>query len=364
MQYEQSTQVLSNPDLRGSTWVMFHEPTVKLDELFGDLPLPFNYEFLVASPSPGDLIVLKEVYRVEHSFPLTVSRFGSWGRGVGFLGPKNSLYERRNDFQGLLFRTANLNLSSHVHPTAVVYSDGRTEHKVPEDRAYGSVDRNGTWNGMVGMLVRGEVDLVVGTLTMTSQRLDAVRFSVPLVSSTFRLFIRQPENYSLRWGNFLAPFSCALWLLRVVFVVVFATLFTILHKLGRRYGSPELEGPKLTLYEVAFYIYGAFFCSQSTPISPRSSSCQLVFLMMHMTTVVFAVAYSASLVSSLSVKNTMVPFNSVQGLLEDETYSLEVTKYSAEYSMFQAWGQRWLPRSPLLEADPGMQLAPRWTGLD
>nr|CAD7407141.1 unnamed protein product [Timema poppensis] len=152
----------------------------------------------------------------------------------------------------------------------------------------------------------------------------------------FRLFIRQPENYSLQWGNFLAPFSCALWLLRVVFAVVFATLFTILHKLGQRYGSPEVEGPKLTLYEVAFYTYGAFFCSQSTPISPRSISCQLVFLMMQMTTVVLAAAYSAALVSSLSVKNTMTPFNSVQGLLEDETYSLEVTKYSAEYSMFQS----------------------------
>nr|CAD7427849.1 unnamed protein product [Timema monikensis] len=285
-------KVLSNPDLRGSTWVTFQEPTVKLDELFGDLPLPFNYEFLVASPSPGDLIVLKEVYRVEHSFPLTVSGFGSWGRDVGFLGPKNSLYERRNDFQGLLFRTANLNpppagekvmnqlkvdgyfnkvlyvLEGRLNFTLsiMVRSEikSRTEHKVPEDRAYGSVDRNGTWNGMVGMLVRGEVDLVVGTLTMTSQRLDAVRFSVPLVSSTFRLFIRQPENYSLQWGNFLAPFSCALWLLRVVFAVVFATLFTILHKLGQRYGSPEVEGPKLTLYEVAFYTYGAFFCSQST----------------------------------------------------------------------------------------------------
>nr|CAD7427850.1 unnamed protein product [Timema monikensis] len=72
-----------------------------------------------------------------------------------------------------------------------------------------------------------------------------------------------------------------------------------------------------------------------TPISPRSSSCQLVFLMMHMTTVVLAAAYSAALVSSLSVKNTMTPFNSVQGLLDDESYSLEVTKYSAEYSMFQ-----------------------------
>nr|CAD7201097.1 unnamed protein product [Timema douglasi] len=193
-------KVLSNPDLRGSTWVMFHEPTVKLDELFSDLPLPFNYEFLVASPSPGDLVVLKEVYRVEHSLPLTVSRFGSWGRGVGFLGPKNSLYERRNDFQGLLFRTANLNpppagekvmnqLKVDGYFNKVLYVlEGRlnftTEHKVPKDRAYGSVDRNGTWNGMVGMLVRGEVDLVVGTLTMTSQRLDAVRFSVPLVSST------------------------------------------------------------------------------------------------------------------------------------------------------------------------------------
>nr|CAD7576984.1 unnamed protein product [Timema californicum] len=234
-------KVLSNPDLRGSTWVMFHEPTVKLDELFRDLPLPFNYEFLVASPSPGDLVVLKEVYRVEHSLPLTVSSFGSWGRGVGFLGPKNSLYERRNDFQGLLFRTANLNVeleevnphlrgrrvenhlgkTTPVHPTeirtsispssavelnttsalanyateAVIYYDGRTEHKVPKDRAYGSVDRNGTWNGMVGMLVRGEVDLVVGTLTMTSQRLDAVRFSVPLVSSTTQKSKKQTLNH-------------------------------------------------------------------------------------------------------------------------------------------------------------------------
>ena len=40
--------------------------------------------------------------------------------------------------------------------------------------------KNGTWNGMVGMLLRNETDVVVAGLTYTKGRFAAIDYTVPV----------------------------------------------------------------------------------------------------------------------------------------------------------------------------------------
>ena len=40
--------------------------------------------------------------------------------------------------------------------------------------------KNGTWNGMVGMLLRNETDVVVAGLTYTMGRFAAIDYTVPV----------------------------------------------------------------------------------------------------------------------------------------------------------------------------------------
>ena len=49
--------------------------------------------------------------------------------------------------------------------------------------ASGTMFPNGTWNGLIGMLVNKEIDVAVMYLTITNERIDYVDFSVPIISS-------------------------------------------------------------------------------------------------------------------------------------------------------------------------------------
>jgi hypothetical protein len=55
----------------------------------------------------------------------------------------------------------------------------RSEFMKPEDGRYGSLS-NGTWSGMIGMLVRQEADVAVGAYVMTERLLEHVNFASPM----------------------------------------------------------------------------------------------------------------------------------------------------------------------------------------
>jgi hypothetical protein len=54
-----------------------------------------------------------------------------------------------------------------------------------QDGSVGALSKNGTWTGVIRMLVDQVVDVAVGDVTMTSQRVMVVDFSVPLLLSRY-----------------------------------------------------------------------------------------------------------------------------------------------------------------------------------
>ena len=54
-----------------------------------------------------------------------------------------------------------------------------------QDGSVGALSKNGTWTGAMRMLVDQVVDVVVADVTMTSQRVMVVDFSVPLLLSRY-----------------------------------------------------------------------------------------------------------------------------------------------------------------------------------
>ena len=58
------------------------------------------------------------------------------------------------------------------------------------DDRYGSVGPAGLWSGLVGMLLRSEVDCVAADLTVTAARLAVMDFSQPFLSSSITLLLR------------------------------------------------------------------------------------------------------------------------------------------------------------------------------
>nr|CAD7415449.1 unnamed protein product [Timema cristinae] len=81
---------------------------------------------------------------------------------------------------------------------------------------------------------------------------------------------------------------------------------------------------------------------------PEAMSCRLVFLTTYLTALVMNAAYSASLISSLSRQTTVVPFQGLQQLYNDSTYSFVVIKKTAEYNSFQVNGDSHDSNDPMM----------------
>jgi hypothetical protein len=59
----------------------------------------------------------------------------------------------------------------------------RTEMHLSEDSSIGALSKNGTWTGVIRMLVDQVADVAVGDVTMTSRRVKDIDFSAPLLIS-------------------------------------------------------------------------------------------------------------------------------------------------------------------------------------
>lgn len=62
---------------------------------------------------------------------------------------------------------------------------------------------------------------------------------------------------------------------------------------------------------------------------------RMVHFVIHLTAVVILAAYSAALISFLTVNTFVMPFTTMTGLLEDKTYRLGIVGDSADFGFFQ-----------------------------
>lgn len=96
------------------------------------------------------------------------------------------------------------------------------------DGSYGSKRHNGTWNGMVGELIRKEADMSAAPLTVTSLRERVVDFSYPFMHSGITGIMKRPRREPITRSPFFMffPFSWSIWLLMLVaFLVVWLLLW-------------------------------------------------------------------------------------------------------------------------------------------
>ncbi|KAJ4445627.1 hypothetical protein ANN_12309 [Periplaneta americana] len=203
-----------------------------------------------------------------------------------------------------------------------------------EATTYGTLE-NGTWNGMIEMLWSGEVDVAISEFIITPDRMSAVDFTLPLIRTKFQVFIRQLTHEEMSWDDFLKPFATNLWYTICGCMLLLSFLLSALHKLGRKIGNAEAEGPsRYGLYDSIHCVFG-IFCQQGHDFTPKASSCRLVYLTAYLTAVILLSAYSAALISFLTKKTVQLPFRDLTGLLHDGSYELGMIQHSAEYDIFQ-----------------------------
>lgn len=63
----------------------------------------------------------------------------------------------------------------------------------------------------------------------------------------------------------------------------------------------------------------------------RNNAARMIHVVTYLTAITIQASYSAALISFLTIKTVHLPFTTMQGLIEDDTYKLGVLTGSADY---------------------------------
>lgn len=64
-------------------------------------------------------------------------------------------------------------------------------------------EETGQWKSAIKRLENNEVDMGVAELTMTKERMDMVKFTIPIFLSYCHLFVKKPEGSTLNWSAYV-----------------------------------------------------------------------------------------------------------------------------------------------------------------
>ena len=120
-----------------------------------------------------------------------------------------------------------------VHELAE-YIDVQCDIQLVKDGQYGIQQSDGTWNGMIGELVRAEADMIVAPLTITAVRERVVDFCKPFMSAGITTLFKKPtsKHFAVLW--LFKPFDIEVWFLLLVVTAVFCVLLYLLKRFGSK----------------------------------------------------------------------------------------------------------------------------------
>lgn len=93
----------------------------------------------------------------------------------------------------------------------------------PHDGQWGSLDSNGSWSGLVGMIQRNEADIVMGGFAVTEQRTAVLKYSYPYTIKDITFARRLPRDLP-GYYSFIMPFDYVVWSV-LLFVLIISPFF-------------------------------------------------------------------------------------------------------------------------------------------
>ncbi|XP_069190891.1 probable glutamate receptor [Procambarus clarkii] len=211
--------------------------------------------------------------------------------------------------QGVLFVGPAANLVSYL-AKALNFS---YVYLRPPDGSWGIKLDDGRWSGMVGMVIKQEVDIAVGPFGVSEIRAAVVDFTVPILTDYIRFLGARGRPEVDPWG-FLFPLEPLVWaaILGALLVLPLTTLlmascFTF-NTHGHKYSLPATSA------------YLRILLNQNVSDSPAYWSWERVVLAVWgLVTVVLTQSYAGNLMALLAVRHIPQPYQTLRDVLDDKS---------------------------------------------
>ncbi|KAM7411001.1 hypothetical protein PAMA_021127 [Pampus argenteus] len=187
-----------------------------------------------------------------------------------------------------------------------------------KDNRYGAMDSNGTWNGMIGEILRGEADLAVASLTLTSVREQVVEMTTPFMQTGIGFILHKGVASEESTFSLLSPFSTDMWMsLLIAFLLTGLCIFLVGRISPTEWAQPDAEEHSFTLLHSFWYITGALTLQGAGP-HPKALSGRVVSAIWWLFSVVLLACYFAKFNSMLHSNNKHVSVKSFEDLANQD----------------------------------------------
>ncbi|KAH9494893.1 Ionotropic receptor 25a [Bulinus truncatus] len=98
------------------------------------------------------------------------------------------------------------------------------------DGEYGSLE-GGVWNGCIGNMLRGEADVILGTLTVTAERDNVIDFTLPYYDFAGIQILTRRQTSNINLFYYIDVFSTQAWLCLIAVVLLTSLLLWFFEKM-------------------------------------------------------------------------------------------------------------------------------------
>ncbi|XP_071538858.1 glutamate receptor ionotropic, delta-2-like [Panulirus ornatus] len=185
---------------------------------------------------------------------------------------------------------------------------------LPGER-WGVLTANGTWNGMVGMLGRGEADIGMGNLFITALggRMQFQEYTRPYDQEVTCFLIRR-EGRLPRWQSLGLPFRLTTWLTVLLGLVISGP---VLYCLAKPSVSRSERLARRSIVFTSLYTFGMHF-RLSQPLIPSRASLQVFVVFLWLYIIILTTGYSCNLTAFLTVDRKSPGIRTLKELYESQ----------------------------------------------
>ena len=205
------------------------------------VPLRFDNDiFFYKSMSSGRFVVF-EAYAIKGGSPVTaeILRYSEGELEMSKETPQMNLPSKRSDLRGTAINIAWVGYAAHLNAGRNFDILSELQSKLnftinnipPKDKSWGAKRKNGTWNGLVGMLIEKKIDMTFGwaggSMMITPKRAEVVDYLWSDDFVTITLLGSRSSKPRLDIWSFANIFPLTAWLTTFSLIFVGALCFTM-----------------------------------------------------------------------------------------------------------------------------------------
>ncbi|KAG6450858.1 hypothetical protein O3G_MSEX006790 [Manduca sexta] len=253
-------------------------------------------------------------------------------------------FQTVNDVNGTSYRGFAVDLVNAIFERIKIDNKIEFEYEFYKaDSGYGNhITGTKKWNGLIGDLMEHKAGLGVCDLTITSERISAVDFSVPFMTLGISMLFKTPEPQEPDMFSFINPLALDVWLYLATTYIIVSFVLLICARMSQDdwvnphpcNQNPENLQNIWSLYNCMWLTIGAIM-TQGCDILPRAAGSRWIAGMWWFFALIVTASYTANMSTFLSNNRRSNDITNVKELSEQNKVSYGAVFNSSTYKFFQ-----------------------------